>query len=178
MGRARILTVVLVAIVAGCATAPKTKSERMSLQAAAENTVADMRSRDPSLQMVMDRAAGYIVFPSVAQGGFIVGGASGNGVIYEGGRMVGFAQLSRGSLGLQAGGQKLAELIVVRDPQTLERIRAGSFDFGGQASAVALRSGAAGTTSFSNNGVAVFVDTKGGAMLNLSLTGQRIRVTG
>lgn len=165
-------------VVAGCAHAPRTATGRSSLEAEANNTLAMMTARDPSLQPLMEQAAGYVVFPAVSQGGFIVGGAGGRGVVYEQGRPVGFAELSQASVGAQVGGQKFAELIIVRDPNTLARMKAGTFDFGGQASATAIRSGTAAATQFGDNGVAVFIQPEGGAMLNLSLTGQRIKFTG
>ena len=64
--------------------------------------------------------------------------AGGRGVIYEQGRQVGFAKLSEASVGAQVGGQKFAELVIVRDQFTLDKLKAGTFDFGAQAQAVIL----------------------------------------
>jgi lipid-binding SYLF domain-containing protein len=137
-----------------------------------------MVAADPSLRPVLDQAAGYVVFPDVRQGGFVVGGASGKGVLYERGQPVGFAELSQASVGAQVGGQKFSELIVLRDQTALDRIRASNFDFGSQVSAVAVRTGAGSATTFGENGAAVFVKPKAGAMLNVSVTGQTIRFRG
>jgi lipid-binding SYLF domain-containing protein len=163
---------------AGCAHAPKTAAERSVLRSDAQNTVATMTAQDPSLRPLMDRAAGYVVFPKVTEGGLVAGGAGGRGVVYENGQPVGFAELSAASLGAEAGAQQYAELIVVRDPDTLARLKTGKFDFGAEASAVALHSGAASESEFGERGVSVFVQPERGAMFNLSLTGQRIRFTG
>ena len=85
--------------------------------------------------------------------------------------------MSRVSVGAQVGGQKYAELIAVRDKFTFDKMKAGDFDLGGQASAVILRAGAATATNFSDKGIAVVMDPIGGAMVNASVSGQRIKAT-
>jgi lipid-binding SYLF domain-containing protein len=169
--------VIVAALVAGCASTPRTQSKRTQLQRDAHETVQAMLGKDPTLQPLLDRSAGYVVFPSVKEGGFIVGGAGAEGVVFGAGRPIAFAELSRASFGAQIGGQKYAELIVVRDRYTLDKMRAGNVDFGAQASAVILRAGAATRTDFGANGIAVVIDPIGGAMVNASVSGQRIKVT-
>lgn len=177
MSRTLERLILVSALVAGCANVPKSQSKRTVLEMEAAQTVQQMLAKDPALQSLLDQAAGHIVFPEVRQGGFVVGGASGRGVIYEHGRQVGYAELSQASVGAQVGGQKYAELIVVRDKSTLDNLKAGSLDVGAQASAVILRQGRGTATSFGPNGVAVVIDPKGGAMVSASITGQRIKAT-
>ena len=50
---------------------------------------------DSGLERFFDNSAGYVIFPNVGKGGFIIGGASGNGVVYEGGESVGMAGLKK-----------------------------------------------------------------------------------
>jgi lipid-binding SYLF domain-containing protein len=161
----------------GCASAPKTTAQRNIIRSDADQALATMTAADPSLRPLLDQAAGYVVFPEVKQGGFIVGGAGGKGVLYERGVPVGFAEMSQASVGAQVGGQSYSELIILRDQYALDRLKASKFDVGGQASATAIRAGAASAANFSGSGVAVFVKPRGGAMLNVSLTGQKIRFT-
>jgi lipid-binding SYLF domain-containing protein len=165
-------------VVAACASAPKTTAQRSELKDDADQALAMMIAADPSLRPVLDSAAGYVIFPEVKQGGFVVGGASGKGVLYERGRFVGYAELSQASVGAQVGGQKYAELVVARDRFALDRLKSGSFKVGGQAQAVAITAGAGTATRFGDNGVAVLVKPRGGAMLNVSLTGQTIKFRG
>ena len=162
-------------LTAGCASVPKSTAKRNALDAQAQETLQEMTANDASLQPLLDQAAAYVVFPSIAQGGFIVGGAGGNGVVYEGGRVVGYAQLSQAAIGALAGGQKYGELIIFRDKWAFDKARSSSFDVGGQASAVIIRAGAATETSFNEKGLAVFIHPIGGAMVNASLTGQTIK---
>jgi lipid-binding SYLF domain-containing protein len=165
------------ALVAGCARTPPTQARRTELDSAAAQAKEAMLNKDPSVRSLLDQSAGYIVFPEVKEGGFIVGGAGAEGVIYEQGRPTGYARLSRVSVGAQVGGQKYAELVAVRDKFILDKMKAGDTDLGAQASAVILRAGAASATTFGSNGVAVVVDPIGGAMVNVSVSGQRIRAT-
>ena len=52
----------------------------------------------------MKQARGVLVFPSFVSAGFIVGGASGQGVLREGGKTVSYHRMTEGSVGLLAGG--------------------------------------------------------------------------
>jgi len=164
---------------AGCAsTAPKTTEQRATLDTDAQSAVAEMTAADSDLKSMLDQAAGYVVFPNIRQGGFIVGGAGGRGVLYEHGKQVGYAQLSQASVGAQLGGQSYAEIVVLRDQAAVDRMKSKEFDVGGQASAIAVKAGAAASTSFTDDGIAVFVNPKKGAMINVSLTGQRVKYSG
>jgi lipid-binding SYLF domain-containing protein len=166
-----------VAIVAGCASAPRTQAKRTQLENDAAEAKQAMLSKNPQLAPLLDQSAGYIVFPDVKEGGFVVGGAGAQGVVYEHGRPTGYASLSRASVGAQVGGQTYAELVAVRDKFTLDKMKSGDMDFGGKASAVILKAGAAAATDFGENGVAVVIDPIGGAMVNVSVSGQRIKST-
>ena len=132
-----------------------------------------MRARDPGLGSILANPVGYVVFPSIGKGGLVVGGAYGHGVLYEHGRMTGFTKISQGSHGLQAGGQSYTELIVFRDPWALNKLKAGEFSMGANASAVMVKPGAAASADY-RNGLAVFVHPQGGVMAELSLSGQQI----
>lgn len=164
-------------VVGGCATSPpKTEAKRSALQEQAEATVQTMVAKDPSLKPTLERAYGYAVFPTVAQGGAIVGGATGRGVAYQQGKMVGYVELNQASVGAQLGGQTFSELLVFDDAGAFANLKTDTFGFGGDASAVGVTEGAAASARF-ENGVAAFVMPQGGLMLNLSLNGQKLDYT-
>lgn len=171
------LMFVIAALATACASTPRTRSAKRELDEQAMQAKEAMLAKDPSVRSLIDQSAGYIVFPEVKEGGFIVGGAGAQGVIFENGQPVGYASLSRASVGAQIGGQKYAELVAVRDKFTLDKMKAGTMDLGGQASAVILRAGVATRTNFSDKGIAVVMDPIGGAMVNASISGQRIKAT-
>jgi lipid-binding SYLF domain-containing protein len=156
-----------------CATAPKTESERRSLEARADATLESMRARDPGLPTLLDASYGYAVFPDIGKGGAVVGAAYGRGVLYEHGRISGYVDLSQGSIGAQLGAETFSELVVFHDPDPVQRLKGGTFEFGANASAVALTTGAAAAASF-NNGVVVFTVPRGGLMAELAVSGQKL----
>ena len=125
-----------------------------------------------SLQSFFDNSAGYVIFPNVGKGGFIIGGASGNGVVYEKGNAVGMANLKKLNVGLQAGGQSIIEIIFFETKVDLNRFMEGKFAFAAEASAVALKSGIAVNAKY-KDGVAVFALPKAGLMADASVGGQK-----
>ncbi len=157
----------------GCATAPDTPAEERSLEQRASATLDTMVARDPGLKELLDGSVGYAVFPEIGKGGAVVGGAYGKGVVFERGEPAGHLVLSQASIGAQLGGQTFAELIIFRDDKALSRLKTDNFDIGTNVSAVALTSGAARAAQF-EGGVAVFVMPRGGLMVDLSVTGQKI----
>src|SRR5262245_12709810 len=91
-------------VVAACAHAPTKPGERADLVNDAHTTLASMQAKDTGLRPMLDKSVGYIVFPKVGQGGFIVGGGAGKGVVFENGKQTGFATVESASLGALAGG--------------------------------------------------------------------------
>jgi lipid-binding SYLF domain-containing protein len=157
----------------GCGGAPATRAQAIDLEARADATLEAMERADPSLAAIVASAEGYVVFPRVGEGGFIVGGSSGVGVVYERGRPIGYAQMREASIGAQVGGQSFSELIVLADRGALERVIAGNFDLRADARATAIRADAAASTSL-EGGTAVFVYDAAGLMAQVAVGGQRI----
>jgi len=127
---------------------------------------------DRGLQRFFDNSAGYVLFPNVGKGGFIIGGASGNGAVYENGEVVGMANLKKLNVGFQAGGQAIIEIIFFETAVDLERFKEGKFQFAAETSAVALKSGIAFNAKY-KDGVAVFALPKAGLMADASVGGQK-----
>ncbi len=162
----------LLGMFVGCETAPKTAAEKGSLEYDAKLTVARFKDTDPSMDPRFENAYGYAVFPRVAKGGAIVGGAHGRGVLYEKGRMVGYCDLTQGTFGLQLGGQSYSELIFFKDKLAVEEFKRGDFALAAQASAVAAKAGASADADY-EHGVIVFTMVRGGLMAEASVGGQQ-----
>ncbi len=157
----------------GCATVPKTQEGRADLSADAQHALDSLIAKDPSLKRVIDRSTAYAVFPTVGKGGAIVGGAYGKGILYQNGKQTGFVELNQASIGAQLGGQSFSEVIVFQTPAAVERLKSGTLNLTADMSAIAITSGAAASAPFSH-GMAVFVEPKGGAMVEVSVGGQKI----
>ena len=160
------------ALIVGCQTTPKSEEGKENLQEGADRAVDRMTAADPSLSDVLGKAYGSAVFPKVGKGGVIVGGAYGRGVVHEQGMMIGYADLTQASVGAQLGGQTYSEIIAFENKAALDRFRQYKLEFSANVSAVIVKSGAAKAAKF-NDGVAVFVQPRAGAMAEASVGGQK-----
>jgi lipid-binding SYLF domain-containing protein len=135
---------------------------------------------------------GYAVFPTIGKGGIGIGGAHGSGRVYEKGAHVGDTSMTQITVGLQLGGQAYSQIIFFQDKRSFDEFTSGNFEFGAQASAVAITAGAqaqagtsgtgagasgtqshAGTAGGYQKGMAVFTVAKGGLMYEASIGGQK-----
>ena len=148
----------------------------------------------------IDDAYGYAVFPSIGKGGIGIGGAHGKGEVYRGGKLVGKTKMSQITYGLQLGGQVYSQMIFFRDERAFDDFTSGNFEFGAQATAVALTAGAQASTSSGGggntssgtdadsskvnasekqydgrSGMATFTIAKGGLMYEATLGGQKFK---
>lgn len=138
----------------------------------AEDVKLKMLTTDEGLENFIDNATAYVIFPNVGEGAFIIGAASGNGIVYENGNPVGYADLKKIDIGLQAGGQELAEIVFFETEEAFNEFKNGEFTFSAEASAVILESGASKNANY-DDGVVVFTMPESGAMADLSVGGQK-----
>ena len=135
---------------------------------------------------------GYAVFPTIGKAGLGIGGAYGEGRVYEQGKYVGDSKMKQLSIGFQAGGQGYSQIVFLQDKRSFDEFTSGNFEFGANVNAVvitAAASGTAGTTGTSgtasggkkdaatagefHKGTAVFIIAKGGLMYEASVSGQK-----
>ena len=133
---------------------------------------ASFLKADPSMENLFKNSSGYVIFPNVGKGGLGVGGAAGQGTVYEKGKPVGSAKMVQVTVGAQAGGQAYREIIFFQNKDALDRFMQNKVEFSGQASAIAAKSGASANANY-RDGVVVFSQEKGGLMLEASLGGQK-----
>jgi lipid-binding SYLF domain-containing protein len=139
-----------------------------------------------------DKSYGYAIFPTIGKGGIGIGAAHGTGRVYEKGKYVGDTSMTQVTIGLQLGGQAFSQIIFFEDKRAFTEFTSGNFEFGAQATAVAITAGASATASTSGNsagasggqnnantvgkyqkGLAVFTVAKGGLMYEASIGGQK-----
>jgi len=135
---------------------------------------------------------GYAVFPTIGKAGLGIGGAHGEGRVFVGGKAVGDTKMTQLSFGWQAGAQGYSMIIFFEDKRAFDEFTSGNFEFGAEASAVAITAGAqagAGTGGASagasggkkdattvgqyKRGVAPFTIIKGGLMYEAALSGAK-----
>lgn len=147
----------------------------------------------PVVEPYFNKSYGHAVFPTIGKGGIGIGGAHGSGQVYQGGKLTGKTTMTQLTIGWQLGGQAYSQIIFFEDKRAYDDFTSGNFEFGAQASAVAITAGAqaqagtAGTgasaspggsagsqaqTKF-HNGMAVFTRAKGGLMYEATIGGQK-----
>jgi lipid-binding SYLF domain-containing protein len=161
-----------VVLLSACSTAPTSEVKKVALDQESQATINRLSAQDPSLRSFLDKAHGYVVFPSIGKGGIGVGGAYGRGIVYERGAIVGYADVTQATIGLQLGGQSYSQIIAFEDKATFDAFKTGNFAFAANASAVAVKTGAAAATNF-QNGTAVFTQSEAGLMGEAAVGGQR-----
>ncbi|MEY8781772.1 hypothetical protein AB9K32_15170 [Allomuricauda sp. XS_ASV26] len=172
----KIKSVIVVALMLIGTSAIAQNSKDRKIMADAERAKTTLLETSPALDQFFEESAGYVIFPNVGKGGFIIGGASGNGVVYEDGDAVGMANLKKLNIGLQAGGQAIIEVIFFETEVDLQRFKTEKFQFAAETSAVALKSGIAFEAKY-KDGVAVFALPKAGLMADSSVGGQKFKYT-
>jgi len=149
--------------------------------------------QSPQVQLFFDSAYGYAVYPRVGKGAWILGFTYAKGQVYRGGYVTGRSTLYHVSIGLQGGGQVYSQIIFFQDQRAYDEFTQGTFEVDAATAAVAVTAGAraqTGTTGstastssgpqtatqFGNRyakGLAIFVQGKGGLMLDASVGAQR-----
>jgi lipid-binding SYLF domain-containing protein len=160
-----------------------------------KNEVAIEAFRDAGAGSYIDASYGYAIFPSIGKIGLLLGGAQGKGMVYQEGRPIGNTTMTQLSFGFQFGGQVYKQIIFFEDARAMREFTSGNFEFGGQAAAIALNSGATAelstggggrvsiaaangeSTEVDNygfvDGMAIFTLSQGGFMVEVTLGGQR-----
>lgn len=154
---------------ASCGSVSKTGEDLLSDAREERRTI---EQNYPEVAELFETSAGYAIFPNVGKGAYVIGGASGNGVVFEDGDHVGYADLKQVDVGLQLGGKAFVEVLFFQTDAALEDFKDGSYELAANASAVVLEEGISRDINF-QNGVAVVTMPKAGAMAGISVGGQR-----
>lgn len=127
---------------------------------------------------LVGRAKGVLVFPSVLNAGFVVGGQYGEGVLRTGGgRPLGYYNIASASVGFQAGAQSRALIILFMTDEALQKFQASQGWTAGVDATVALaKIGANGAvdTNTAQQPIIGFNLTNAGLMAGASIEGTKI----
>ncbi len=160
----------------GCDSAPKTRGGQLALQSAVKSAIAQSQETDSSLTTFYRDSYGYVVFPEVGTGAFIVGGSYGEGIVFQDDNMTGYANMTQGSIGLQVGGAQFSEMIFFKDKASYEKFIGGQWAPNANATATAISAGASATADY-DHGVAVFTLDPKGLMASAAIGAQRFEFT-
>jgi lipid-binding SYLF domain-containing protein len=152
--------------------ATTTDARAEDLKAKAEEAVQNFKLADPGLGTFFAKAAGYVILPSVGEGGFIIAAERGDGLVYEKGKVTGKVTMTEISVGAQAGGGKFSEVIFFETKAALKAFKAAKYEMGAAVKASVAASGVAANAKY-EQGVAVFTLPKSGAMVAAAVGGQK-----
>lgn len=172
--RAVVVFALAIGLLVGCTTAPPSQESRNALLENATVAMQDMNRVDPGVEALVRKGYGYALFPEVVKAGLGFGGGYGQGVVYEQGQHVGYADLTLGSVGMQIGGQTFSELVVFENKAAMDRFKLSPVDFTAGVAAMILQNGAAANASFIE-GIAVVVRPITGAMAEATVGGQQVK---
>lgn len=167
-------TLLVLALIIPSSILSQSKEKVAELKVEAKEAKAEFLKADWQMEKRFEQAYGYVIFPNVGKGGLGVGGAAGNGVVYQGGSEIGMAKLTQVSIGLQAGGQAFREIIFFENQAAMDRFKNNNFEVAAQVSAVAATEGASADANYTD-GVMVFTMAKGGLMYEASVGGQKLK---
>ncbi len=155
------------------ATAATADELRRDGQAALNSLYA----KNPGAKAVGKNAVAVLVFPGILKAGLGVGGQYGEGVLFKGGKAVGYYNTAGASVGLQAGGQKYGYALFFLNNETLKALdQANGFEIGVGPSVVVADEGMgkSTTTTTAQDKIYAFIFDQKGAMAALGLQGNKI----
>ena len=147
------------------------------LQRDSNRVLERLYESQPSTRGILGRAAGVLVFPGIYKGGIGIGAEFGEGVLREGGAVTGYYRVVTGSVGLQLGVQKRAQVIAFMDADALRKFKnSDGWEAGVDGSIVVadLGAGAQADTKSLNQPIIAFILDEKGLMYNVTLEGSKI----
>lgn len=168
------LTLLAGTAMAACST---TSDDRSDLNVRAMAARDELFRTVPAARTLAADAAGVLVFPSVTQAGFVVGGQYGEGVLFEGGAPTGYYNITGGSFGLQIGAQSFSQVYMFTTPEALRTFReTKGFEVGAGLDFAVADIGASGEISSSTlqKPVVIWIFGQQGLMAGIKVEGQKI----
>ncbi|ODP31184.1 YSC84-related protein [Pandoraea sp. ISTKB] len=152
-------------------------NKRREIDAAVNGALDKMYASVKGSRELVSKARGVLVFPSVLQAGFVVGGEYGEGALRVGGATQGYYNTVTASFGLQIGAQSKAVIFLFMTQDALDKFqRTDGWTAGADASVAVVKIGANGAVDLNTatSPVEVIVMTNAGLMANLNIEGTKV----
>ena len=147
------------------------------LRESSEHALRKLYRHNTGAKGLGEKALAILVFPEVYKAGFLFGAQRGDGVLFEGGKAVGYYNTTAASYGLQAGVQKFSYALFFMDKASLSNLRkSDGFELGGAPNLVVADKGFYKTVSTTTlqKGVYAFFFSQEGLMAGISLQGAKV----
>ncbi|VVE53686.1 lipoprotein [Pandoraea iniqua] len=152
-------------------------NKRREIDASVNGALDKMYASVKGSRELVNKARGVLVFPSVLQAGFVVGGEYGEGALRVGGNTQGYYNTVTASFGLQIGAQSKAVIFLFMTQDALDKFqRTDGWTAGADASVALVKIGANGAVDLNTatSPVEVIVMTNAGLMANLNVEGTKV----
>jgi lipid-binding SYLF domain-containing protein len=151
--------------------------DREKLVARARESLHELEGESDAARRAAKGAYAVLVFPGILKAGFVFGGETGNGVLFEHGKPTGFYNLTGGSWGLQIGGEDFAYALFFMKQSALDYLhQSEGWQAGTGPSITVVNKSAAGEidTTTSTHDVLAFPYNGKGLMADLTFQGVKI----
>ena len=174
-----------IALAAACSSLPAHADDASDARAVVDKATVTVntfaKDRDyASLPALVSKAKGVLVYPQILEGGFIIGGSGGTGVLLVRDEQTGnfsapaFYTMGGLSIGLLAGGQAAEVMLLINSQKALDSLLSTKVKLGaGVSVAVGPKGGGQGATASAD---IVSYSRAKGAYAGMSLDGQVIDV--
>ena len=166
LSKTRLLALLLLLALSGCASTPKDEigasEERKAREALA------LFRQEERLAPFFEAAPLIAVYPVTVRAGVGFGGAYGQGLVFQGDEVIGRTRVYQFSAGVNLGGEVYRQILFFRSKAAFERLFSGAMEFVGQANLAVATAGGAATPSF-NQEVALFTELQGGLLLEATV---------
>jgi lipid-binding SYLF domain-containing protein len=170
----KLTGLVTVLALAGAFATPGAEEKPLGDQV--KDAIQLFKKDDSKIVKLFQSAYGYAVFPSIGKGAVGIGGAGGDGQVFEKGTLIGTARMSQFTIGAQLGGQTFSEVIFFETKDALDGFKSSEWAMSAGVSAVAAAESASADAKY-KNGVLVFTIAKAGLMFEASVGGQKFKFT-
>jgi len=166
-----------IAFLAGGSVGIAAETNKAQLDRDSRAALNNLVASNAGAKTISQKAVAVLVFPSITKAGLMIGGQSGDGVLIQGGKTVGYYNTSGASYGLQAGVQKYGYAMFFMNQGALRQLdKASGFEVGVGPSVVVADEGFGKTTSSItyDKDIYAFIFSQKGLMAGLGLQGNKI----
>ena len=161
----------------GASDTGSTESAHRAINRGYDETLSRLYQAAAGSRELVRKARGVLIFPSVIEGGFVVGAEYGKGELRIDNRIDGYYSTTAASIGYQAGAQSKAIIVLFMTQDSLDRFKnSNGWTIGADATVALATIGANGELDSETirQPVVGFVLTNAGLMAGVSLQGAKI----
>jgi lipid-binding SYLF domain-containing protein len=182
VGRNLLYAMALLALSVLLPPATSHAATAQAIDTSVDQILAQFKQQHEGADAALQQAKGVLVFPQIVQAGIIVGGSYGEGALRIGGRSVGYYSIGSGSVGLTAGAQSKAVIVLFMQDGALREFRQdartdNSWQVGVNGDVTAVDVGASGpivNSALVDRPIVSFTTDQKGLLVNLSIQGSKI----